>query len=211
MSKSDIAKAPDLTQVAGMVLLSLGLYVIVLGLTIPSALLSWPRANEYDASLGLSLLAFFLLIGGSLLFLVSLLILKVYWLLPIGVVVLALLAHYVGGWFPTYTFGGAVLVVGLIVLARVKGLWPTLWRTLLVTGVSAAVIFAVAYGCGQVAAAGTGASPLGAAPPSSPVYPLASWIVGGIDILIIVFWLTRRGRALRARSTVSKDADERRW
>jgi len=211
MSKSDIAKAPDLTQVAGMVLLSLGLYVIVLGLTVPLALLSWPRAMEYDASFGLGFLAFYLLIGGSLLFLVSLLFLKVYWPLLIGVLVLALLAPYVGGWFPTYTYGGAVLIVGLIVLARVKGLWPTLWRTLLVTGASAAVIFAVAYGCGQVAAAGPGATPLGNAPPSSPVYPLASWLVGGIDTLIIVYWLTRRGHALRSRSTVSKDADQRGW
>ena len=76
-SKSDNTKAPAGRQVLGMVLLSMGLYAIVLGLTVPLALLSWPGAGSNDASLGLLLLAVVLLVGGSLLILVSLFCLKV--------------------------------------------------------------------------------------------------------------------------------------
>jgi hypothetical protein len=61
-----------------------------------------------------------------------------------------------------------------------------------VTGVSAAIVYAVAYVCAQVAAAGSG--PInGQPPPGSPVYPLVSFLVGSVDILIIVYWLTRKG------------------
>ena len=200
---SDNTKAPGTRQVLGMVLLSVGLYAIVLGLTVPLALLSWPGAGSNDASLGLLLLAVFLLVGGSLLILVSLFCLKVHWLLLIGVLLIALLAPYVQGrlfpsglasWAPNWflTFGVVVLVLSFILLSRVRGIWASLWRTLLVTGVSAAIVYAVAYVCAQVAAAGSG--PInGQPPPGSPVYPLVSFLVGSVDILIIVYWLTRNG------------------
>ena len=202
-SNSDNSKAPAATQVLGMVLLSMGLYAVVFGLTVPLALASWPGAGSNDATFGIIILALFLLFGGSLLFLVSLLFLKVHWLLIIGMLLLALLAAYVQGRLfpagPAYgstnwilTFGGIVLVLSFILLSRVRGIWPALWRTLLVTGVSAAIIFAVAYVCAQVAAAGSG--PInGQPPPGSPVYLLASVIVGSIDILLVVYWLTRKG------------------
>jgi len=202
-SKSNNTKAPTGRQVLGMVLLSMGLYAIVLGLTIPLALLSWPGAGSNDASFSFLLLVVFLFVGGILLFLVSLFCLKVHWLLVIGVLLVALLAPYVQGrlfpagpaywatnWF--LTFGIVVLVLSFILLSRVPGIWPALWRTLLVTGVSAAIVYAVAYICGQVAAAGSG--PInGQPPPGSLVYLLVSLLVGSIDILIIVYWLTRKG------------------
>lgn len=203
-SVSENAKAPAGTQVLGMVLLSMGLYAMVLGWTVPLALLSWPGAMANDSSFGVLFQALFLFVGGSLLILASLLCLKVHWLLVIGVLLLALLAPFVQGrLFPTgpaswatnwfLTYGAVVVVLSLILLGRVKGVWPALWRTLLVTGASAAIVYAVAYICAQVAAAGPG--PINGQPPaSSPVYPLASLLVGSVDILIIVYWLTRKGR-----------------
>lgn len=198
----DNTQAPGGRQVLGMVLLSMGLYALVLGLTVPLALLSWPGAGSNDASLGLLLLAVCLFAGGSMLILVSLFCLKVHWLLVIGVLLVALLAPYVQGrlfpsdpasWAPNWflTFGVVVLVLSLILLGRVRGIWPALWRTLLVTVVSAGIIFAVAYVCAQVAVAGSG--PInGQPPPGSPVYPIVSLLVGSLDILLIVYWLTRK-------------------
>jgi len=202
-SISENTRAPEGRQVLGMVLLSMGLYAIVLGLTVGLALASWPGAGSNDSTFSIILLALFLLFGGSLLFLVSLLCLKVHWLLIIGMLLLALLAAYVQGRLfpagPAYgstnwilTFGIVVLVVSFILLSRVRGIWPTLWQTLLVTGVSAAIVYAVAYVCAQVAATGSG--PInGQPPPGSPVYPIVSLFVGSADILIIVYWLTRKG------------------
>ena len=193
------------SQLPGMILLSIGLYALVLGLTVPLALMSWPGAWSNDASLIDLLLAVILLVGGCMLILVSLLFLKVHWLLVLGILPLALIAPYVQGrlfpadaaywaqnWF--LTFGVVVLVLSLILLTRIRGIWPALWRTLLVTGISAAIVFAVAYVCGQVAASGSG-SINGQPPPGSPVYPIVSLLVGSLDILVIYFWLTRRGRA----------------
>lgn len=202
-SKTDKAKAPGRTQMLGMVLLSMGLYGMVLGLTVPLALLSWPGAMQNDSSSGLFFLSLFLLFVGGLLILASLLCLKVHWLLVIGLLLLALLAPYVQGrlfpadpsswatnWF--LTFGGVVLVLSFILLGRVHGIWPALWRTLLVTVASASIVYAVAYGCAQVAASGPG--PINGNPPAgSPFYPLVSLLVGSLDILIIVYWLSRKG------------------
>lgn len=189
------------SQILGMILLSMGLYAMVLGLTVPLALLSWPGAWSNDASLNFLLLAVVLLVSGCLLILVSLLCMKVHWLLVGGVLVLALIAPYIQGrlfpadpadwasrWF--LTFGVVVLVLSLILLTRVRGIWGNLWRTLLVTGISVTIIYAVAYVCAQVAAAGSG-SINGQPPPSSPVYPIVSLLVGSLDILIIYYWLTR--------------------
>ena len=134
-SASENAKAPAGTPVLGMVLLSIGLYAMVLGWTVPLALLSWPGAMGNDSSLGVLVQALFLFVGGSLLILASLLCLKVHWLLVIGVLLLALLAPFVQGrLFPTdpaswatnwfLTYGAVVVVLSLILLGRVKGVWP---------------------------------------------------------------------------------------
>jgi hypothetical protein len=203
-SVSEKAKAPAGTPVLGMVLLSIGIYAMVLGWTVPLALLSWPGAMGNDSSFVVLVQALFLFVGGSLLILASLLCLKVHWLLVIGVLLLALLAPFVQGrLFPTdpaswatnwfLTYGAVVVVLSLILLGRVKGAWPALWRTLLVTGASAAIVAAVAYICAQVAAAGPG-SMNGQPPAGSPVYPLASLLVGSVDILMMVYWLTSKWR-----------------
>ena len=203
-SKSDNARVPAETQVPGMVLLFLGLYGMVLGWTVPLALLSWPGAMANDSSFDVLFLALVLFVGGSLLILASLLSMKVHWLLVIGVLLLALLVPYgQGRLFPTgpalwatnwfLTYGAVVVVLSLLLLGRVKGVWPALWRTLLVTGVSAAIVYAVAYGCAQVAAAGPVPNN-GNAPASSPVYPLASVLVGSIALLLLVRWLRRKKR-----------------
>jgi hypothetical protein len=205
MSKSDNAKVPVETQVPGMVLLSMGLYGMVLGWTVPLALLSWPGAMGNDSSANILLLALFLFVGGSLLILASLLSLKVHWLLVSGVLLLALLAPYgQGRLFPTdpgfwarnwfLTYGAVVVVLSLLLLGRVKGSWPVLWRTLLVTGASAALVYAVAYGCAQVAAAGLGPGN-GNPPAGSLVYALAGVLVGSLALLLLVNWLRRKESA----------------
>jgi hypothetical protein len=91
------------------------------------------------------------------------------------------------------TFGGAAFVLScILILSRIHGIWSALWRTLLVTGVGAAIVYVVAYICGQIATAGSG--PInGQPPPGSPVFPLVSLIVGSLDILIIFYWLMRKG------------------
>ena len=202
-SNSDNKKAPGWRQVLGMILLSMGLYAIVLGWTLPMALLSWSGAGSNDASLGLILLSEALFVGGGLLLLVSLFFLIQPWLLVLGMLLLSVLAAFVQRWlFPAaepyasinwiLTFGGAALVLScILLLSRIRGIWSVLWRTMIVTGVSAAIVYAVAYACGQVAAAGSG-SINGQPPPGSPVYPLVSLLVGILDILIIFFWLTSK-------------------
>ena len=177
---------------------------MVLGWTVPLALLSWPGAMDNDSSLSTLFLALLLFVGGSLLILASLLYLKVHWLLVIGVILLALLTPYIQGrLFPTdasswasnwfLTYGGVIVVLSLVLLGRAKEIRPDLWRTLLVTGASAVVVFAVAYGCAQIAASGP--IPGNGTPPAvSLVYSLVSLLVGSIDIRIIVHVLTRKGR-----------------
>lgn len=195
------AQAPGGRQVLGMILLSMGLYAMVLGWTIP---LAWPGAGGNDAYFGLIILSEALSVGGGLLLLVSLFFLIHPWLLVLGMLLLSVLAAFVQRWlFPAaepyasinwiLTFGGAALVLScILILRRIRGIWSALWRTLLVTGVSATIVYAVAYVCGQVAAAGSG--PInGQPPPGSTVYPLVSLLVGSLDILIIFYWLTRKG------------------
>ncbi len=204
-NKRDKTQAPHGRQVLGMILLSMGLYAMVLGWTLPLALLSWPGAGSNDASLGLIILSEALFVGGGLLLLVSLFCLIQPWLLVLGMILLAVLAAFIQRWlFPAaepyasinwiLTFGGAALVLScILILRRIRGIWSALWRTLLVTGVSTTIVSAVAYMCGQVAAAGSG--PInGQPPPGSPVYPLVSLLVGSLDILMIFYWLMRKGR-----------------
>jgi hypothetical protein len=191
-------------QVVGMILLSMGLYAMVLGWTVPLALLSWPGALENDASLGTVFLGLGLLVFGMLLLLASLLCLQVHWLLVLGLIVLSLVALFVRDrLFPAadpflvtngiLLFGAGALLLSSILLGSVQGIWPALWRTLLVTGVSASIIYGVASICAQVAAASPRPS-FGQPPSASPVYPLASVLVGSVDLLLIAFWLTRKGR-----------------
>jgi len=203
-SKSDNARAPAGLQVLSMGLLSMGLYAMVLGWTVPLALLSWPGAMANDSSFDLYFLSLFLLFSGGLLILGSLLCLQVHWLLVIGVLLVALIVPYLEGrlfptdpaswgpiWFLTYAV--VVLVLSLILLGRIRGIWPVLWRTLLVTGVSAGIVYATASVSAHIAAAGPG--PMhGNPPPGSPMYPLTSVLVGSLDILILAEWFSRRGR-----------------
>jgi hypothetical protein len=188
------AQAPGERQVLGMIVLSMGLYALVLAWTIPLALLSWTGAGDSDASFGLIIFSAALFVGGGLLLLVSLFFLIRPWLLGLGMLVLAVLAAFVQRWlFPAaepsassnwiLTFGGTALVLSCMLLLRsIRTIWSALWRTLLVTGVSATIASAVVYVCGQVAAVG------------SSLYPLVSLLVGGLDILIIFSWLTRKAR-----------------
>ena len=196
-SKRDNANTPDGSQVPGMSLLCLGLYGIALGEAVQRALLSWPGTAQNDASLTPLFLALFFVVGASLLLLVSLLLLKVHWLLVSGVLLLSLLAPFVQGrlfpadvsvwttnWFLTY--GGAVVALNFILLGRVKGIWPVLWRTLLVTAAGAAIAITVLVVRG----------PADWEPPTArPVFALVSLLVGGVLILVVVYWLTRKGRA----------------
>ncbi len=201
---SENVKALDGLRVPGLVLFSMGLYAMVLGLTVPLALLSWPGAMGNDSSFGPYFLSLGLLFIGGLLILGSLLCLKVHWLLVIGVLLVSLLAPYLegrlfptdpGSWGPIWflTYAVVVLVLSLILLVRVRGIRGDLWRTLFVTGISAAIVYAVAYVCGQIAASGSG-SINGQPPPGIPVYPLVSLLVGSLDILIVFLWLTRKRR-----------------
>ena len=207
-SKSDIARTPVGIQMLGMILLSMGLYIMVLGWTVPLALLSWPGATGNDSSWGPFVLSWFLLFSGGLLILGSLLCWKVHGLLVFGVFLVALITLYledrlfptgpISLWGPIWFLTYAVVVLGssLFLLGRVHGIWPALWRTLLVTGVSAAIVYTAAYINAQIAAAGPG-SMNGNPPPGSLIYPLTSLLVASIDILIIAYWFTRKGRESR--------------
>jgi hypothetical protein len=187
-----------------MILLSMGLFAIVLGFTVPLALLSWPGAGSNDASFSIVLESIGLIIGGILMLIASLFFLIERWLLIMGMFLLSVLAAFIQRWlFPAsepyastnwiLTFGGTALLLTFILIGRTRGIWPALWRTLLVTGVSAAIVYAVAYVCAQITASGSG--PINEQPPpTSPVFPLVSLLVGSLDILIIYFWLMRRGK-----------------
>jgi hypothetical protein len=120
----------------------MGLYGIALGEAVQWALQFWPGTSQNDATFTPLFLALFLVVGASLLLLVSLLVLKVHWLLVIAAFLLSLLTPFVQGrlfpadvtlwttnWFLTY--GGGVVVLSFILLGRLKGVRPVLWRTLL--------------------------------------------------------------------------------
>jgi hypothetical protein len=152
-STRDTPNAPGERAVLSRSLLALGLYALVLGEATQLAdTVVW--TIETDLMIGPFFLGLFLILVASLLILVSLLSLKVHWLLVMGVVPLALLASFVQGrLFPTnpaywaaywfLTFGSVVVALSLILLGRVKGIWPALWRVLLVTGAGAAIALAV--------------------------------------------------------------------
>lgn len=166
----------------------MGLYGMALGEAVQWALQFWPGTSQNDATLTPLFLALFFVVGASLLVLASLLILKVHWLLVIGAFLLSLLAPFVQGrlfpadkslwttnWFLTY--GGGVVVLGFILLGRVKGVWPVLWRTLLVTAAGAAIPIAVLVLRGPAD---------WEQPIASVVFPLVSLLVGAVLIRIVV-------------------------
>jgi hypothetical protein len=147
------------TQALSSTLLSLGCYGVALGEALWLALLLWPYVLQNDVFLWPFFLATGLVFLASLLILASLPGLHVHWLLVVGTFLVSLLAAYGQGWLlpnaPTYgtaywslTYGGAVLVLSLVLLGRVKGVRPVLWRTLVVTGVGAAlpVVFLILRG-----------------------------------------------------------------
>jgi hypothetical protein len=152
-STRDNANAPRGTPVLRMSLLAMGLYGMVLG-EATQLVDQFGRPIETDISIGPFFIGLFFVIVASLLILASLFSLKVHWLLVIGVLPLSLLASFVQGrLFPTnpgywatlwfLTYGSVVVVLSLILLGRVKGVWPALWRVLLVTGAGAAIASAV--------------------------------------------------------------------
>ena len=152
-SKRDNANAPVGTQVLPLSPLAMGLYGMVLGEATQLAD-TFGKTIETDISIGPFFIGLFFVIVASLLILVSLLSLKVHWLLVSGVFSLSLLASFVQGMlFPTnpaywalfwfLTYGSVVVLLSLILLSRVKGVWPALWRLLLVTGVGATIASAV--------------------------------------------------------------------
>ena len=192
-SQRDNANTPGGSQVPSMSLpsmslLAMGLYGMALGEAVQWALQFWPGTSQNDATLTPLFLALFLVVGASLLLLYSLLILKVHWLLVIGAFLLSLLAPFVQGrffpadkslwttnWFLTY--GSSVVVLGFILLGRVKGVWPVLCRTLLVTGAGAAIPIALLVLRGPAD---------WEQPTASAVFPLVSLLVGGVLIRIVV-------------------------
>lgn len=150
------------TQVLSRTLLSLGLYGVALGEALWLALLFWPYVLQNDVFLWPFFLAKGLVFLASVLILLSFPGLRVQWLMAVGTFLISLLAAYGQGWLfpndPTYgtaywslTYGGAVVVPSLILLGRVKGAWPVLWRTLFVTGAGVAIpiVFLVIRGPGD--------------------------------------------------------------
>lgn len=187
--------APGRVQVLGMSLLSIGFYGEALGEGVLLVLLLWPYALQNDFFLAPFFLAVFLVFSASLLILASLFILKVHWLAAIGAFLLSLLAAFGQGWlFPndatygtiywSFTYGGVMVLLSLILLSRVKGVWSALWRTLLVAGAGAAIAIAVlvARGPDDWKTASNGSD-----------FMLLSLVIG-VLIPIAVYWLVRIGR-----------------
>ena len=197
MSKNrENGSTPGKVQELGMSLLAMGLYGMVVGETIQLALSFWPGTLENDLAWYPLLFALFFIIVASILILASLLILKVHVLLVIGVFLLSLLASFVQGkFFPTdaslwltywfLTYGGVVGLLSLILLIRVKDIWPALWPTLLIAGVGAAIPITALAVLGPVEWLG---------PLWGRDIIIMSLLVGGL-IPIVVYWVTKTRRA----------------
>ncbi len=149
------ANTPAGAQISGLLLLSIGLYGIVLGeaFQLLLELGLWPGALTNDAFMAPLFLSLGLIFVASILVLAGLCCLKVHWLVALGTFLLALLVAYVQGQlFPTnpasyslywfLTYGGIVVILSFLSLAPVKGVWPLLWRMLLVTGAGAGITLA---------------------------------------------------------------------
>jgi hypothetical protein len=147
------------SQALSSTLLSPGLYGMALGEALWLALLLWPYVLQNDVFLWPFFLATGLVFLASILILASLPGLHIHWLLVVGTFLASLLAASGQGWLfpndPTYgtaylslTYGGAIVVLSLVLLGRVKGAVSALWRTLLVTGVGAALSIVFLLICG---------------------------------------------------------------
>src|SRR5258707_5112360 len=139
------ANTPAGAQISGLLLLSIGLYGIVLGeaFQLLLELGLWPGALTNDAFMAPLFLSLGLIFVASILVLAGLCCLKVHWLVALGTFLLALLVAYVQGQlFPTnpasyslywfLTYGGILVILSFFSLAPLKGVWPLLWRMLLV-------------------------------------------------------------------------------
>src|SRR5207248_692057 len=78
----------------------------------------------------------------------------VHWLDAIGMVLLSLLAAFGPGLLlppqdipvsPITSFSGVMALLCLVLLSRLKHVWPVLWRTLLVTSAGAAIAIVVLF------------------------------------------------------------------
>lgn len=188
------------SHVGSMLLLCLGLYGMALGEAVQRTLPFWPGISQTDAYYYPFVALLFVLLA-SLLILASLLTLSVNSLLVSGVFLLSLLPLCISllpflqrgfpsdinlwttNWFLTY--GGVVVALSLILLLRVKGVWPVLWRTVLVTAAGSAIAIAVLLVRG-----------LADWEPSTPIplFSLVGLLVGGMLIFTVTYWLTRKGR-----------------
>lgn len=199
-SKRNAATTPGGSHVLSMLLFCLGLYGMTLGEAVQRVLPFWPGIEQTDAYY-YPFLALVFVLFASLLILASLLTMSVHFLLVSGVFLLSLLplgislfpflqrgfptdlSLWTTNWFLIY--GGVVVVLSLILLVRVKGIWPVLWRTVLLTAAGAAIAIAILLGRGP--ADWKPSTPL-------PIFSLISLLVGGVLIFTVILWLTSTGR-----------------
>lgn len=199
-SKRNAATTPGGSHILSMLLFCLGLYSMALGEAVQRVLPFWPGIAQTDAFYYPFVALVFVFLA-SLLILASLLALRVNVLLVSGVFLLSLLplgisllpfrktgfpttiSLWTTNWFLIY--GGVVVALSLILLVRVKGVWPVLWRTVLLTAAGAAIAIAILLGRGP--ADWKPSTPL-------PIFSLLSLLVGGGLIFTVIFWLTSTGR-----------------
>ncbi len=140
-------------------LLSLGLYFLVLGggaIYLLAPLLLPPTIVQNDTpffAIGIQALVFVFL--GGLMVPGGLIGLKaIHWLVAIGMLLLSLLAAFGPELLlppqdipvsPITTFGGVMVLLSLVLLSRLKRVWPVLWRTLLVASAGAAIDIVVLF------------------------------------------------------------------
>ena len=180
-------------RIGSALLLSVGLYLLVLGggaiyllapLLLPPALVQ----NDTSPFFAVSIQALGFVFLGGLLVPGGLLGLKaVHWLVAIGMVLLSFLAAFGPGFLlpsqdipvsPITTFSGVMVLLCLVLLSRVKRVWPVLWRTLLVAGAGAAIAIVVQ---------------LWPSPPGVYVSPYLNPALGAI-ILLGGYWFASRAR-----------------
>ncbi|HET8845583.1 MAG TPA: hypothetical protein VFN35_29215 [Ktedonobacteraceae bacterium] len=143
---------PTDAQIFGLLFLSIGFYGVALG-EVVQLLLEWnvwPGVMGDDAFMAPAFGSLGFIFLASILMLIGLLCLKVHWLAVIAAFLFAILcAFWQGQLFPTnpayfalywyLTYGGLVVMLSFLCLAWVKGVWPMLWRVLLVALVGAGI------------------------------------------------------------------------
>ncbi len=199
-SEEDKAIPRRSTRVIGYALfLSVGLYFLVLGggaIYLLAPLLLPPTIVQNDNSpffiIGIQALGFVFL--GGLMIPGGLIGLKaVHWLVAIGMVLLSLLAAFGPGLLfppgdipvsPITIFSGVMVLLCLILLSRLKRVWPVLWRTLLVAGVGTVIAIVVLFW------------------PSPPGVYASQYLNPAMVALILIvgYWFASRARALELES-----------